>query len=108
MQTLSYTEGRRFLVLVQRRQRWAALLISEGGKGVEVSGCVAPRYFVWVKAVLRKYSNLMETEEQEGFEQKVSKVTKSWVPLLRGEETATSVLFKDKTYNCKRSMGELS
>jgi hypothetical protein len=63
---------------------------------------------VWVKAVPRKYSNLMETEEQEGFEQKVSKVTKSWVPLLRGEETATSVLFKDKTYNCKRSMGELS
>jgi hypothetical protein len=69
---------------------------------------VAPRYFEPVKAVPRKYSNLMEREEQAGFEQKVSKVTKSWVPMLRGEETATCVLFKDKTYNCKRSMGELS
>jgi len=69
---------------------------------------VAPRYFVWVKAVRRKYSNRMETDEQEGFEQKVSKVTKSWVPLLRGEQTATCVLFKDRTHNCKRSMGELS
>jgi hypothetical protein len=58
---------------------------------------MAPRYFVWVKAVPREYSNLMGTEEQEGFEQKVSKVTKSWVPSLRGEETATCVLFKDKT-----------
>jgi hypothetical protein len=45
----------------------------------------------------------METEEQEGFEQKVSKVPKSGVPLLRGEETATCVFFKDRTYNCKRS-----
>jgi hypothetical protein len=69
---------------------------------------MAPRYFVWVKAVPREYSNLMGTEEQEGFEQKVSKITKSWVPSLRGEETATCVLFKDKTYNCKRSMGERS
>jgi hypothetical protein len=69
---------------------------------------VAPRYFEWVKAVPRKYSNLMETEEQAGFEQKVSKVTKSWVPLLRGEETATCVLFKDKTYNGSAAWGELS